>query len=182
MEDNALNKDHSTTTSMPNNMAELGTGNFDQELTLRVLGGEEHTLEQIDAAIGASKTATTGCATSAVRRSLTRVSTPSLMRHSAYNALRDRKKTTGVDLPPAVDIFIRSGGMVKTRRLPQQIGVLQLRHAKGGAKAERLGLPQNDALEWLPQPPEIGCCTAKTEVRCKTPPVGSDETRQSGHS
>ena len=51
MEDNALNKDHSNTTSMPNDMAELGTGNFDQELTLRVLGSEEDALEQIEAAI-----------------------------------------------------------------------------------------------------------------------------------
>jgi DnaK suppressor protein len=51
MEDNALNKDHSRTTSMPNDMAELGTGNFDQELTLRVLGSEEGALEQIGAAI-----------------------------------------------------------------------------------------------------------------------------------
>ena len=52
MEDNALNKDHSRTTSMPNDMAELGTGNFDQELTLCVLGREEGTLDQIEAAIG----------------------------------------------------------------------------------------------------------------------------------
>ena len=51
MEDNALNKDHSKTTSMPNDMAELGTGNFDQELTLRVLGSEEDALKQIEAAI-----------------------------------------------------------------------------------------------------------------------------------
>jgi RNA polymerase-binding protein DksA len=51
MEDNALNKDHSKTTSMPNDMAELGTGNFDQELTLRVLGSEEDVLDQIEAAI-----------------------------------------------------------------------------------------------------------------------------------
>ena len=51
MEDNVLNKDHSTTTSMPNSMAELGTGNFDQELTLRVLGSEEDVLKQIEAAI-----------------------------------------------------------------------------------------------------------------------------------
>ena len=51
MEDNALNKDHNKTTSMPTDMAELGSGNFDQELTLRVLGGEEDVLEQIEAAI-----------------------------------------------------------------------------------------------------------------------------------
>ena len=51
MEDNALNKDHSKTTSMPSNMAELGTGNFDQELTLRVLGSGEDTLDQIESAI-----------------------------------------------------------------------------------------------------------------------------------
>ena len=51
MEDNALNKDHSTTTTMPSDMAELGTGNFDQELTLSLLGGEEDTLDQIDGAL-----------------------------------------------------------------------------------------------------------------------------------
>jgi len=51
MEDNALNKDHNKTTSMPTDMAELGSGNFDQELTLRVLGGEENALKQIETAI-----------------------------------------------------------------------------------------------------------------------------------
>ncbi len=52
MEDNALNKDHSKTTSMPNHMAELGSGNFDQELTLSLLGSENDALDQIEAAIG----------------------------------------------------------------------------------------------------------------------------------
>ena len=51
MEDNALNKDHSKTTSMPNDMAELGTGNFDQELTLSLLGSENDALDQIEAAM-----------------------------------------------------------------------------------------------------------------------------------
>jgi DnaK suppressor protein len=51
MEDNALNKDHNTTTSMPNHMAELGSGNFDQELTLSLLGSEENALDQIDGAL-----------------------------------------------------------------------------------------------------------------------------------
>jgi RNA polymerase-binding transcription factor DksA len=51
MEDNALNKDLSRTTSMPNSMAELGSGNFDQELTLSLLGNENDTLDQIEAAI-----------------------------------------------------------------------------------------------------------------------------------
>ena len=51
MEDNALNKDHTNTTSMPNHMAELGSGNFDQELTLSLLGSEKDALNQIDAAI-----------------------------------------------------------------------------------------------------------------------------------
>ena len=51
MEDVALNKDHSKTTSMPNHMAELGSGNFDQELTLSLLGSENDTLNQIEAAI-----------------------------------------------------------------------------------------------------------------------------------
>jgi DnaK suppressor protein len=51
MEDNALNKDHARTTSMPNHMAELGSGNFDQELTLSLLGSEKDALDQIEAAI-----------------------------------------------------------------------------------------------------------------------------------
>ena len=51
MEANALNKDHSKTTSMPNHMAELGSDNFDQEVTLSLLGSENDALDQIEAAI-----------------------------------------------------------------------------------------------------------------------------------
>jgi DnaK suppressor protein len=51
MEDNALNKDHSKTTSMPISLAELGSDNFDQELTLSLLGSDKNALDQIDAAI-----------------------------------------------------------------------------------------------------------------------------------
>ena len=51
MEDNALNKDHSRTTSMPTDMAELGSGNFDQELTLSLLGSEKDALDQIEGAL-----------------------------------------------------------------------------------------------------------------------------------
>jgi DnaK suppressor protein len=51
MEDNALNKDRSNTTSMPNDMAELGTGNFDQDLTLSLLGGGKDAVDQIDGAL-----------------------------------------------------------------------------------------------------------------------------------
>ena len=51
MEDNALNKEQNNTTSMPNHMAELGTGNFDQEFTLSLLGSEKDALDQIEAAI-----------------------------------------------------------------------------------------------------------------------------------
>jgi DnaK suppressor protein len=51
MEDNALNKDHARTTSMPIDMAELGSENFDQEFTLSLLGNEKDALNQIDAAI-----------------------------------------------------------------------------------------------------------------------------------
>jgi RNA polymerase-binding protein DksA len=51
MEDNALNKDRSNTTSMPTDMAELGTGNFDQDITLSLLGGEKDALDQIDGAL-----------------------------------------------------------------------------------------------------------------------------------
>ena len=51
MEDNALNKDHNETTSMPNHMAELGSGNFAQEFTLSLLESENDALDQIEAAI-----------------------------------------------------------------------------------------------------------------------------------
>ena len=51
MEDNALNKDRSKTTSMPTSMAELGSDNSDQELTLSLLGSENDALAQIEAAI-----------------------------------------------------------------------------------------------------------------------------------
>ena len=51
MADNALNKDHSKTTSMPTSMAELGSDNFDQELTLSLLGNDKDALDQIEAAI-----------------------------------------------------------------------------------------------------------------------------------
>jgi RNA polymerase-binding transcription factor DksA len=51
MEDSALNKDLSRTTSMPNDMAELGSSNFDQEFTLSLLGNEKDALDQIDAAL-----------------------------------------------------------------------------------------------------------------------------------
>jgi DnaK suppressor protein len=52
MADNALNKDHSNITSVPTDMAELGSGNSDQELTLSLLGSEEDVLDQIEMAIG----------------------------------------------------------------------------------------------------------------------------------
>ena len=49
MEDDALN-DHSKTTSIPTDMEELGSDNADQELTFSLLGNEEDTLDQIEAA------------------------------------------------------------------------------------------------------------------------------------
>ena len=51
MEDSALNKDHSKSTSMPNDMAELGTANADQEMTLSLLGNEKDALGQIEEAL-----------------------------------------------------------------------------------------------------------------------------------
>ncbi len=51
MEDNALNKDRSRTTTMPINMAELGSDNSDQELTLSLLGSDKNALDQVEAAI-----------------------------------------------------------------------------------------------------------------------------------
>jgi len=45
MEDNALNEDHSRTTSMPTSLAELGSDNSDQELTLDLLGNDKEAME-----------------------------------------------------------------------------------------------------------------------------------------
>lgn len=49
MGDNALN--NGKTTSMPNHMAELASDNFDQELTLNLMGNWKKALNQIEAAI-----------------------------------------------------------------------------------------------------------------------------------
>ena len=51
MADGALNKDQSKNTSMPTDMAELGSANFYQELTLSLLGSEGNVLDQIEAAL-----------------------------------------------------------------------------------------------------------------------------------
>ena len=51
MEDNALNKDQTRTTSMPTSMAELGSDNSDQELTLDLMGNHKEVLDQIEAAL-----------------------------------------------------------------------------------------------------------------------------------
>ena len=51
MEDNALNQDRSRITSMPNHMAELGSDNADQELTLSLLDSERNALNKIEVAI-----------------------------------------------------------------------------------------------------------------------------------
>jgi RNA polymerase-binding protein DksA len=50
MEESAL-KDQSNVTSMPTDMAELGTDSFDQELTLSLLGNNKDALDQIKAAL-----------------------------------------------------------------------------------------------------------------------------------
>lgn len=50
MADNAL-KDQSNVTSVPADEAEFGTGKFDQELTLSLLGSGKDALAQIDAAL-----------------------------------------------------------------------------------------------------------------------------------
>ncbi len=50
MEDDTL-KDHSKTNSIPSDMAELGSDNADQELTFRLLGSENDTLDQVESAI-----------------------------------------------------------------------------------------------------------------------------------
>ena len=52
MADNALNKEGNKATAMPLDMAELGSDNYDQELTLSLLGSEKDALGQIKDALG----------------------------------------------------------------------------------------------------------------------------------
>ena len=49
--DAALKRDLPETSHMPIHMAELGTDNFEQELTLNLLESEEDVLDQIEAAL-----------------------------------------------------------------------------------------------------------------------------------
>jgi RNA polymerase-binding transcription factor DksA len=56
------------TTSMPNHMAELGSGNFDRELTLSLLGSERNALDEIEAALERIEDGTYGrCETCGVK-------------------------------------------------------------------------------------------------------------------
>ena len=50
MEDDSL-KDHAKTISIPTDREELGSDDADQELALSLLGNEENTLDQIEAAL-----------------------------------------------------------------------------------------------------------------------------------
>lgn len=50
MEDEALN-DHNTTISISTDMEERESDNADQEVTIRLLGSDKDTLEQVEAAI-----------------------------------------------------------------------------------------------------------------------------------
>ena len=47
----ALNKNHAEPSSMPTHMADLGTDNFERELSLSLLGNEEDVLDQIETAL-----------------------------------------------------------------------------------------------------------------------------------
>lgn len=51
MEDAALNKNRNDGSSLPIHMADLGTENFDQELTLSLMGSEKEVLGKIEVAL-----------------------------------------------------------------------------------------------------------------------------------
>ncbi len=51
MADHALNKEPDGVALMPSDMADVGTDNFDQELTLSLLGSEREALDQVQAAL-----------------------------------------------------------------------------------------------------------------------------------
>ena len=52
MADAALSLNRSETSSLPMHMADLGSDNFEQELTLSLVGSEKEALDQIDLALG----------------------------------------------------------------------------------------------------------------------------------
>ena len=51
MADAALNQGRSETSSLPIHLADLGSDNFEQELTLSLVGSEKEALEKIDFAL-----------------------------------------------------------------------------------------------------------------------------------
>ena len=51
MADAALNHDGNETSSVPTHIADLGSDNFEQELTLSLMGTEKEALDQIEAAM-----------------------------------------------------------------------------------------------------------------------------------
>ena len=60
MADAALNNGGNEPSNMPTHMADLGSDNFEQELTLSLMGGEEDTLDQIEAALARVEEGTYG--------------------------------------------------------------------------------------------------------------------------
>jgi DnaK suppressor protein len=52
MADAALNQGRSETSSLPIHLADLGSDNFEQELTLSLVGGEKEALDKIEFALG----------------------------------------------------------------------------------------------------------------------------------
>jgi DnaK suppressor protein len=51
MADAALNQGRSETSSLPIHLADLGSDNFEQELTLSLVGGEKEALDKIEVAL-----------------------------------------------------------------------------------------------------------------------------------
>jgi DnaK suppressor protein len=51
MADAALNQGRSETSSLPIHLADLGSDNFEQELTLSLVGSEKEVLDQIEVAL-----------------------------------------------------------------------------------------------------------------------------------
>ena len=80
---------------MPTNMAELGSDNFDQELTLSLLGSEKDALDQIEAALERIEDGSYGLCESAAGRSPSPALRPSPMRPCASGVRRKRKTARG---------------------------------------------------------------------------------------
>ena len=152
MADNALKE--AKTTRMPNHMAELGTGDYEQELTLGLLISVKNALEHVEAAIARIENGTYGRC-DACGRSASPGSKPSPMRSGAPDARRKRKTCETRVAPPSSAKVVWAAGEGLARAGPMLLG----------SSPGRRGLPSGGRR----RPPRR--CRAAGRPRCRQPPI-----------